>query len=70
MKDTEELYSYVSRPKRTILEVLSDFHSVRENLDLKYLFDVFGRIKPRGFSIASAQNVCPKSAQLCVGVVR
>eukprot|EP00116_Pleurobrachia_bachei_P003992 sb/3464254/ len=64
MKDTEELYSYVSRPKRNILEVLSDFHSVRKNLDISYLFDVFGRIKPRGFSIASAQSTCPKSAQL------
>ena len=66
----EELYSYVSRPRRTILEVLGDFHSVRANLDMRYLLDFIPLIKPRGFSIASAQCVDKDRLQICMAVVR
>jgi len=46
----------VCRPRRTILEVLQDFHSARANLNLAYLLDMIPLMKPRGFSIASAQS--------------
>ncbi|KAF8312316.1 riboflavin synthase domain-like protein [Clavulina sp. PMI_390] len=64
----EELYDYVQRPRRTTLEVLSDFHSIRIPLD--HLFDVFGVIRPRKFSIASYSAAHPRKIQLCVAMVR
>lgn len=51
----DELYTYCQRPRRTTLEVLADFRSVRIPLD--YLFDVFAVIRPRKFSIASCLEV-------------
>lgn len=56
----EELYSYVNRPRRTILEVLQDFHKSTKQLTLQMLFEVFEFIKPRSFSIAS----CPEHGKL------
>lgn len=53
----EELYSYCNRPRRTILEVLTDFPHATANLSLEYLFEIFSPIRPRAFSIASAPSV-------------
>lgn len=53
----DELYSYCNRPRRTILEVLSDFPYATANLSLEYLFEIFSMIRPRAFSIASAPSV-------------
>ena len=66
MKD--ELYAYCQRPRRTALEVLADFRSIRIPLD--YLFDVFGVIRPRKFSIASHLGTHPGKIQLCVAIVQ
>lgn len=54
----EELYNYCNRPRRTILEVLTDFPHATANLSLEYLFEIFSPIRPRAFSIASAPSVC------------
>jgi sulfite reductase alpha subunit-like flavoprotein len=54
----EELYNYCNRPRRTILEVLTDFPHATANLTLEYLFEIFSPIRPRAFSIASAPSVC------------
>lgn len=51
----DDLYDYAHQPRRTILEVLSDFRNVRIPLD--YLPEVFGRIRRREFSIASSSLV-------------
>ncbi|XP_022121118.2 NADPH-dependent diflavin oxidoreductase 1 isoform X2 [Pieris rapae] len=50
----EEWLSYCRRPKRTILEVLHDFHRSASNLTIEVLFELFSTIKPRSFSIASS----------------
>lgn len=56
----EELFSYANRPRRTILEVLTDFPHSTSQLTLQLLFELFQFIKPRSFSIAS----CHESNQL------
>lgn len=63
----ENLFTYANRPKRTILEVLRDFHKATSKLSLQILFELFQFIKTRSFSIAS----CPEhgSLDLLVAVV-
>lgn len=56
----DELFSYAHRPKRTILEVLRDFHKSTSKLNLQILFEIFEFIKTRSFSIAS----CPEHGTL------
>ncbi|KAK6336125.1 NAPDH-dependent diflavin reductase [Orbilia brochopaga] len=53
-KYAEELYDYTTRPRRSILEVLQEFDSVK--IPLAYLVEVIPRIKGRLFSIASASG--------------
>ncbi|XP_045506675.1 NADPH-dependent diflavin oxidoreductase 1 [Colias croceus] len=50
----EEWLNYCRRPKRTILEVLHDFHKSAAKLTIEVLFELFSTIKPRSFSIASS----------------
>lgn len=50
-KDPEELYNYANRPRRSILEVIQEFFSVK--IPVEYIFDLFPVIKPRLFSISS-----------------
>ncbi|XP_050436997.1 NADPH-dependent diflavin oxidoreductase 1 [Adelges cooleyi] len=66
----EELYNYCNRPRRTILEVLSDFPHALANIPLDYLFEVFSPIRPRAFSIASAPSVHLNEIHILVAVVR
>lgn len=47
----DEYYDYATRPRRSILEVLHEFHSVK--IPPEYVFDVFPVIRGRDFSIAS-----------------
>lgn len=56
----EDLYSYVSRPRRSILELLYDFPHSTSQLTLPVLFELFQSIKARSFSIAS----CAESKRL------
>ncbi|KAJ6257481.1 hypothetical protein Dda_7266 [Drechslerella dactyloides] len=53
-KYAEELYDYTTRPRRSILEVLQEFDSVK--VPLAYIVEVLPRIKGRLFSIASAKG--------------
>ncbi|XP_034837360.1 NADPH-dependent diflavin oxidoreductase 1 [Maniola hyperantus] len=50
----EDWLNYCRRPKRTILEVLHDFHKSTSKLTIDILFELFSAIKPRSFSIASS----------------
>lgn len=50
----EDWVNYSRRPKRTILEVLHDFHKSASKLTIEILFELFSTIKPRSFSIASS----------------
>lgn len=53
-KDPEELYNYANRPRRSILETIQEFFSVK--IPIEYLLDLFPVIKPRLFSISSAPS--------------
>lgn len=61
----EEMFAYLQRPRRTLLEVLADFRSFQFPLD--YLIDAFPWIRPRSFSIASTPG-CSK-LELLIGIV-
>ena len=66
----EEVYNYCIRPKRTILEVLSDFPNTCSKIPLNYLPDLIPIIKPREFSIASSPNAYPNEVHILVAVVK
>ncbi|OLL25891.1 NADPH-dependent diflavin oxidoreductase 1 [Neolecta irregularis DAH-3] len=51
-ENSDDLYDYTSRPRRTILEVLADFPDIR--IPLEYLLDVIPPLHPRHFSIANS----------------
>ncbi|KAM0321695.1 hypothetical protein ACHAQA_009934 [Verticillium albo-atrum] len=55
----DEYYDYATRPRRTIIEVLEEFHSVQ--FPPEYVLDVFPVIHGRDFSIASIQPPGPGS---------
>ncbi|KAL7411696.1 hypothetical protein BDY24DRAFT_395753 [Mrakia frigida] len=63
----DDLYEYVSAPRRTLLEVLADFRGVK--IPLEYLPEVLGRIRRREFSIAGSSIAHPGSIQLCIAMV-
>ncbi|OAV93205.1 hypothetical protein PTTG_05597 [Puccinia triticina 1-1 BBBD Race 1] len=63
----DDLFEYTRRPRRTILEVLSEFKSA--SIPLDYIHDVFPQIRPRLFSIASSPKLFPNQIQLLVAVV-
>lgn len=63
----EDLFAYVNRPRRTILEVLGDFPHATSKLKIEILFELFQQIKPRSFSIASC--VDSQKLQILVAVV-
>ncbi|KAH6565050.1 hypothetical protein BASA60_006255 [Batrachochytrium salamandrivorans] len=67
-----DLYAYCHRVRRTTMEVLKDFVSVK--VPVKYLFDLIPLIRPRSFSIASgplenSASKQPCEVQLVVGIV-
>lgn len=64
-KDPEELYDYANRPRRSILEVIQEFFSVK--IPIHYLFDLLPLIKPRLFSISSEPN--SNSVDLTIAIV-
>lgn len=68
MNGQEDLYDYVNRPRRTILEVVQDFSPL--NIPLDYIFDVFPIICGRKFSIASSLKVNPGQIHLCIAIVK
>lgn len=58
----QDFFDYVTRPRRTILEVLHDFPGSTRCLRLDTVFEMFEPIKARSFSIAS----CRESGRLDV----
>jgi sulfite reductase alpha subunit-like flavoprotein len=66
-KDTDELYRYCIREKKTFLEVLDEFPEI--NVPLEYLFDLIPLIQPRYFSISSSYAVTPKEIHITVALV-
>ncbi|XP_002128053.2 NADPH-dependent diflavin oxidoreductase 1 [Ciona intestinalis] len=67
---TDERYSYANRPRRTILEVLQDFHMTAALIPLERIFDIFPIIRPRAFSIASSPTRHQGEIHVLVAVVK
>ncbi|KAM4720085.1 NADPH-dependent diflavin oxidoreductase 1 isoform 2-T2 [Anableps anableps] len=65
-----ELHGYCNRPRRTALEVLSDFPHTTAEIEPDHLLDLFPEIQPRSFSIASSLKAHPNRLQVLVAVVR
>ncbi|RWS22592.1 NADPH-dependent diflavin oxidoreductase 1-like protein [Leptotrombidium deliense] len=65
----QELYNYCTRPKRTILEVMRDFHQTTKQVPFEYLFDLIPSIRPRSFSCASSLKLFPRQVHILVAVV-
>lgn len=65
-EDMQDLFDYCNRPRRSILEVLQDFMSLK--LPWEFALDFLPTIKPRYFSISSGPNC--SSIELTVAIVR
>ncbi|KAL8625897.1 hypothetical protein ACOMHN_012489 [Nucella lapillus] len=66
----DDLFSYCNRVRRTILEVLQDFHLASRRVPLDYLFDIIPALQPRAFSIASSPQAHPDEIQILMAVVK
>ncbi|KAG5360876.1 NADPH-dependent diflavin oxidoreductase 1 [Yarrowia sp. B02] len=62
----EDLFDYANRPRRSILEVVTEFDSLK--IPLRYVLDVFPLMRPRLFSISQKAHTMP--IQLCVAIVK
>lgn len=65
----EELYDYINRPRRNIVEVLADFPHTTSKLNIQLLFEIMSPIKPRAFSIASSIKATKDEIHILVAVV-
>ncbi|CAH6720666.1 NADPH-dependent diflavin oxidoreductase 1 [[Candida] jaroonii] len=65
-ENSEELYDYANRPRRSIAEFLVEFENNLE-IPVQYVFDLFPKIKPRLYSIASKPS--ENTIELVIGVV-
>lgn len=64
-----ELLEYVTRPRRTALEVLVDFERVAKFWPIQRLLDLLSPLEPRRFSIAGSSGTCPNELQILYAVV-
>jgi sulfite reductase alpha subunit-like flavoprotein len=51
LEGLQDLYDYANRPRRSILEAVTEFHSLK--IPVEYILDLFPILRPRLFSIAS-----------------
>ena len=65
----QDLFDYVHRPRRTIVEILADFANTTARIPHEYIFDIIPPLQPRSFSIASSQMTSHDEAHLLVAVV-
>lgn len=65
--DPDEIHTYATRPKRSIVETLADFRETK--LPLSHLLEVLPPLTRRQFSIASASAAHPGKIQLLVALV-
>ncbi|KAK7374933.1 hypothetical protein VNO80_08376 [Phaseolus coccineus] len=63
----DDLYQYNQKERRTVLEVLEDFPSVK--MPFEWLIQLVPPLKPRAFSISSSQSAHPNQVHLTVNVV-
>lgn len=65
-EDMQDLFDYCNRPRRSILEVLEDFPSLR--LPWQFCLDYLPLIQPRSYSISSGP--CDPNIELTVAIVK
>lgn len=65
-EDMQDLFDYCNRPRRSILEVMQDFLSLK--LPWEYALDYLPIIKPRFFSISSGP--CDPNIELTIAIVK
>lgn len=65
-EDMQDLFDYCNRPRRSLLEVLQDFLSLR--LPWEFALDFLPPLKPRYFSISSGPNCA--DIELTVAIVK
>lgn len=65
VEESEQLYNYVNRPRRSILEVVHEFFTLK--IPIEQLLEVIPLIKPRLFSICNFPR--QDSIELAVAVV-
>lgn len=65
-EDSEELYNYANRPRRLILETIMEFEK-NTKIPVEYVYDLFPKIKPRLFLIASKPS--STSVELIIAIV-
>ncbi|QLG70316.1 hypothetical protein HG535_0A02540 [Zygotorulaspora mrakii] len=65
-EDMQDLFDYCNRPRRSILEVIEDFGSLK--LPWEHMTDYLPIIKPRYFSISSAP--CDPNIELTIAIVK
>lgn len=65
VEESEQLYNYVNRPRRSILEVVQEFFTLK--IPIEQLLEVIPLIKPRLFSICNFPR--QDSIELAVAVV-
>lgn len=66
----DDLYSYVNRPRRSVLEVLYDFPKTVSKLTVTNLFEVLIPIRYRSFSIASSLKFSDCEIHILMAVVK
>lgn len=67
----EDLFNYANRPRRSIMETLTEFESIK--IPVEYATDIFPILRPRLFSIASYPQTNTSSevqVELCVALVK
>ncbi|KAH8917083.1 riboflavin synthase domain-like protein [Atractiella rhizophila] len=64
----EDMYDYATRPRRTILEVLEEFNSVK-HLPIEWLVELIPMMRRREFSICSAAKQDGSSVEILVAIV-
>ncbi|GHJ86425.1 hypothetical protein NliqN6_2827 [Naganishia liquefaciens] len=67
LADPDEIHTYATKSRRTLLETLADFRSTK--IPLSYILEVLPPLRRRQFSIASSSKVHPGEIQLLVGLV-
>ncbi|GMG18036.1 unnamed protein product [[Candida] boidinii] len=67
IEESEALYDYANRPRRSILEVLQEFSSLK--IPVEYIFDLFPILKPRLFSISSFGLNYKSEVELTIAIV-
>ncbi|KAI5736780.1 hypothetical protein M8J76_007000 [Diaphorina citri] len=65
-----DLLNYAHRPKRTVLEMLTDFPHATRAVPVEYLFELFSPIRPRAFSIASSPKTHSGELHILVAIVK